>query len=173
MEKQNFLQRPGGLGPTGALKPLGMSAAQPASYMNDAISMTSRRQAYTDDVNRVFAQYNIDHGTYMRAPVNPLPYADGNITKSAEVTGLAGYNHQEMPLPERPMDMSAGQYVHETVNQVDPAMRANVQALTLLPQQNFLNNRDLQPLTMQNDYRRRDDLLLQEQVLGGSPSAPK
>ncbi len=71
------------------------------------------------------------------------------------------------------MDMSAGQYVHETVNQADPAMRTNVQALTLLPQQNFLNNRDLQPLTMQNDYRRRDDLLLQEQVLGGSPSAPK
>ena len=73
MENQNFLQRPGGLGPMPPLKPLGMAMASPASYMNDDISISARRAQYTDDVNRVFAQYNIDMGTYARSPVNPLP----------------------------------------------------------------------------------------------------
>ena len=43
MENQNFLQRPGGLGPMPPLKPLGMAMASPASYMNDDISITARR----------------------------------------------------------------------------------------------------------------------------------
>ena len=74
MEQSNFLQRPGGLGPMPPLKPLGMAAADPASYMNDNISITARRAQYTDDVNRIFAQYNIDMGTYARPPVGALPY---------------------------------------------------------------------------------------------------
>ena len=74
------------------LKPLGMAMASPASYMNDDISITARRAQYTDDVNRIFAQYNVDMGTYARSPVDALPYGDGNITKSQETTGLVGYN---------------------------------------------------------------------------------
>ena len=81
------------------LKPLGMAMASPASYMNDNISISARRAQYTDDVNRIFAQYNVDMGTYARSPVGALPYGDGNITKSQETTGLVGYNHQETPLP--------------------------------------------------------------------------
>ena len=170
MEQSNFLQRPGGLGPMPPLKPLGMAMASPASYMNDDISITARRAQYTDDVNRIFAQYNVDMGTYARPPVGALPYGDGNITKSQETTGLVGYNHQGTPLPERPMDMSQEKYLADAVNAVDPVMRANVQALTLLPQQNFLNTQELAPLNLANDYRRRDDLSLQEQVLGGTKS---
>jgi hypothetical protein len=102
--------------------------------------------------------------------VGALPYGDGNITKSQETTGLVGYNHQVTPLPERPMDMSQEKYLADAVNSVDPVMRANVQALTLLPQQNFLNTQELGPLNLANDYRRRDDLSLQEQVLGGTKS---
>ena len=78
MEQPNFLQRPGGLGPMPGLKPLVCRWQNSSAYMNDDISITARRQAYSDDVNRVFAQYNIDHGTYSRTPVNPLPYAEGN-----------------------------------------------------------------------------------------------
>ena len=151
-----------------ALKPLGMAMASPASYMNDNISISARRAQYTDDVNRIFAQYNIDMGTYARPPVGALPYGDGNITKSQETTGLVGYNHQETPLPERPMDMSQDKYLADSINSVDPIMRANVQALTLLPQQNFLNTQETSPMNLANDYRRRDDLSLQEQVLGGT-----
>ena len=150
------------------LKPLGMAMASPASYMNDDISITARRAQYTDDVNRIFAQYNVDMGTYARPPVGALAYGDGNITKSQETTGLVGYNHQGTPLPERPMDMSQDKYLADSINSVDPVMRANVQALTVLPQQIFLNTQEVSPMNLANDYRRRDDLSLQEQVLGGS-----
>ena len=149
------------------LKPLGMPMANPAAYMNDEISITARRQAYSDDVNRVFAQYNIDHGSYTRKPVNPLPYAEGNITKSAELTGLAGYNHKEMPLPERAVDLPKEEYIAETSLAMNPTMRGNVQALTVLPQQNFLNTQDPNQMMYTQDYRRADDISLQEQVLGG------
>ena len=167
MEQSNFLQQPGGLGPLPGLKPLGMPMAKPSAYMNDDISITARRQAYTDDVNRVFAQYNIDHGTYSRTPVNPLPYTEGNITKSAQPTGPAGYNHKEMPLPERPVDMPKDQYIAETGLAADPTMRGNVQALTVLPKQNFLNTQDPNQMMYTQDYRRADDISLQEQMLGG------
>jgi hypothetical protein len=162
MEQQNFLQRPGGLGPMPGLKPLGMAMASPASYMNDNISISARRAAYTDDVNRIFAQYNIDHGSYARTPVDALPYAQGNITKSPEVNGPAGYNHQQMPLPERPVDMSPEQYVMEETNNFDPVMRQNVKALTLMPQQNFYNNRTVDSQMPLVDYRTGDDLTYTE-----------
>ena len=173
MEQKNFLQRPGGLGPMPGLKPLGMPMSNPGAYMNDEASIKLRRQAMNDNVNRVFAQYNIDHGTYVRQPVDPNPYAEGNITESAQVTGPAGYNHREIPLPERPTDMSKELYVTETVNAADPAMRANVQALTMLPQQNFLNRQDVGALSLNQDYRRQDDLMLQEQVATQKNDAKK
>ena len=167
MEQANFLQRPGGLGPMPGLKPLGMPMAKPSAYMNDDISITARRQAYSDDVNRVFAQYNIDHGTYSRTPVNPLPYAEGNITKSAQPTGPAGYNHREMPLPERAVDIPKEQYIAETSLAQNPTMRGSVQALTVLPQQNFLNIQDPNQMMYTQDYRGADDISLQEQIMGG------
>lgn len=173
MEQQNFLQRPGGLGPMPGLKPLGMPMSSPGAYINDDVSINVRRKAYTDDVNRVFAQYNIDHGTYVRQPVDPNPYAEGNITESAQLTGPAGYNHREIPLPERPTDMPKEQYVVETANSADPVMRANVQALTLLPQQSFLNRQDVTAMSYSQDYRRQDDLMLQDQLASKENNASK
>ena len=167
MEQANFLQRPGGLGPMPGLKPLGMPMAKPSAYMNDDISITARRQAYSDDVNRVFPQYNIDNGTYTRTTVNPLPYAEGNITKSAQPIGPAGYNHREMPLPDRAVDIPKEQYIAETSLAQNPTMRGSVQALTVLPQQNFLNTQDPNQMMYTQDYRGADDISLQEQILGG------
>lgn len=105
MEQQNFLQRPGGLGPMPGLKPLGMPAADPSSYLNDSTSIRVRQQAAVDDVARVLAQYNIDHGDYQRRPVAPIEYGIGNMVSSAQQTGPAGYNHRGIPLPERATDM--------------------------------------------------------------------
>lgn len=173
MEQQNFLQRPGGLGPMPALKPLGMPMANPSAYMNDEISISSRRQAYLDDVNRVFAQYNIDHGEYARTPVPPATYGEGNITPSAQVTGPAGYQHRGMPLPERAVDMPEAQYLSQETNKFDPSMRLNVQALTLLPEQNFYNVKTQESLPLPQDYRRLDDLSLQEQAFRGAPNGKK
>ena len=64
-------------------------------------------------------------------------------------------------------------YVTEAVNAADPAMRANVQALTMLPQQNFLNRQDVGALSLNQDYRRQDDLMLQEQVATQKNDAKK
>ena len=64
MEQPNFFQRPGGLGPMPGLKPLACLWQSLRAYINDDISINVRRRAYSDDVNRVFAQYNIDHGPY-------------------------------------------------------------------------------------------------------------
>ena len=173
MEQSNFLQRPGGLGPMPGLKPLGMPTSDPGTYINDDVSIAGRRQAYTDNVNRVFAQYNIDHGSYVRQPVDPNPYAEGNIVESSQVTGPAGYNHKEMPLPEHAADMPKELYVTETVNAVDPVMRGNVKALTLLPQQNFLNRQDVAAMSYSQDYRRQDDLMLQDQLARKENNASK
>tara|TARA_Y100000004_G_C8769234_1_gene349953 strand:- start:169 stop:675 length:507 start_codon:yes stop_codon:yes gene_type:complete len=162
MEQSNFLQRPGGLGPMPGLKPLGMPMSNPGAYINDDVNIAARRQAYSDNVNRVFAQYNIDHGTYVRQPVDPNPYAEGNITESTQTTGPAGYNHKNMPLPNRPMDMPKEQYITEMINEADPMIRATAKALTLMPQQDFLNRQDVAAMSLNQDYRRSDDLMMQE-----------
>ena len=70
MEKFSPLQQPGGLGPVSELKPIGMSMANPASYLNDEISIRARQTQTLDNVNRVFSQYNIDHGSHLRSPWN-------------------------------------------------------------------------------------------------------
>ena len=46
-------------------------------------------------------------------------------------------------------------------------MRGNVQALTILPQQNFLNTQDPNQMMYTQDYRGADDISLQEQIMGG------
>ncbi len=144
------------------LKPLGMPMSNPGAYINDDVNIAARRQAYSDNVNRVFAQYNIDHGTYVRQPVDPNPYAEGNITESTQTTGPAGYNHKNMPLPNRPMDMPKEQYITEMINEADPMIRATAKALTLMPQQDFLNRQDVAAMSLNQDYRRSDDLMMQE-----------
>ena len=144
------------------LKPLGMPMSNPGAYINDDVNIAARRQAYSDNVNRVFAQYNIDHGTYVRQPVDPNPYAEGNITESTQTTGPAGYNHKNMPLPNRPMDMPKEQYITEMINEADPMVRATAKALTLMPKQEFLNRQDVAAMSLNQDYRRSDDLMMQE-----------
>jgi hypothetical protein len=83
------------------------------------------------------------------------------------MTGPAGYNHKDLPLPERAVDIPKEQYIAETAMAQDPTMRGNVQALTLLPQQNFLNTQDPNQMMYAQDYRRADDISLQEQFFGG------
>ena len=114
-----------------------MSMANPASYLNDDISIRARQTQTLDNINRVFSQYNVDHGSYLRTPVSPVEYGIGNVVKSNAVNGPAGYNHKEMPMPLRPEDMPKERYVMEEANKFDPTMRLNVAALSVLPQQNF------------------------------------
>lgn len=167
METFNPLQQPGGLGPLPALKALGVAPAGAGNYANSESFIRERQRAQTDSVNRVFAQYNVDHGSYTREPVSPLEYGIGNVVKSHQVTGPAGYNHQSPPLPMAPDDMPKSQYVIEEANKLDPTMRLNVGMLSLMPQQNFYNRTTEDSKIPPMDYRMSDNLSLQQQVVGG------
>ena len=171
MENFSPLQQPGGLGPVPELKPIGMSMANPSTYLNDEISIRARQTQTLDNVNRVFHQYNIDHGSYLRTPVSPVEYGIGNVVKSNEVTGPAGYTHKEMPMPLRPADMPKESYVMQEANKYDPTMRLNVAALSILPQQNFYDVTTADSKMPLQDYRMADNLSLQQQILGGGDAS--
>jgi len=167
MEEFTPLQKPGGLGPLGEMKPLGMPVSNPSLYTNSDAVIRDRQRVLNDNVNRVFAQYNIDHGSYVRAPVSPVEYGIGNIKTSNATSAPAGYNHKLPPMPNKPDDMQVGQYMFEEANLIDPTMRTNVTALTMVPTQNFYNQRTLDSQMPLSDYRMADNLSLQEQVLTG------
>ena len=71
-----------------------------------------------------------------------------------------------MPMPERAVDIPKEQYIAETALAQNPMIRGNVQALTILPQQNFLNTQDPNQMMYTQDYRGADDISLQEQIMG-------
>jgi len=71
MNGQNFLQRPGGLGPMAArVKPLGsLATGNPAMYQNTPEMIELNRATGLDNINRVYSQYQHDIGEYAREPV--------------------------------------------------------------------------------------------------------
>lgn len=155
MEKSKFLQRPGGLGPTPALQPLGGAAPQnPAMYSVTPEIIAIRRATGLDNVNRIMAQYAKDRGESSRPAVGPTNYQEGNIMPSSQVTGPAGYQHKDpMVLPERPADMSKAEYLVKEQNTMNPDLRAQMQVLTTMPEQNFYNIQDVSTSLMSQDYR--------------------
>jgi len=164
MEGQQFLQRPGGLGPMAArVKPLGSLASEiPGLYTNTPEAIDLRRSSSLDNVNRVTSQYQRDRGEYVRSAVGPTNYQEGNIMPSNEITGLHGYNHRDsLVMPERAADLSKAQYLVDTSNSMDPNLRAQMQILTSLPQQNFLNAPDPAASLMSMDFRTPGSLPLQ------------
>ena len=164
MEGQQFLQRPGGLGPMAArVKPLGSLASEiPGLYTNTPEAIDLRRSSSLDNINRVSSQYQRDRGEYVRSAVGPTNYQEGNIMPSSEITGLPGYNHRDsLVMPERAADMSKAQYLVDTSNSMDPNLRAQMQILTSLPQQNFLNAPDPSAALMSMDFRTPGSMPLQ------------
>lgn len=164
MENMNFVQRPGGLGPTSQrVKPLGTMATQiPAMYTNTPQHIEFRRATGLDDINRVDAQYRMDRGEYAREPIGPTNYEQGNIMPSQEITGLAGYNQRgDMKLPMRAADLSKGEYLVKTQNTMDPNLRAQMQILTTYPQQSFLSAQDPMANMFTQNYQMPGALPLQ------------
>jgi len=164
MENMNFLQRPGGLGPTSQrVKPLGqMATGSPSMYESTPATIELNRAIALDNINRVTSQYQTDRGERAREAVGPTNYEEGNVMPSAQITGLAGYNQRgEMKLPERAADLSAADYLVKTQNTMDPNLRAQMQILTSVPQQNFLNTPDQGALNLPNNYVMPDSLPVQ------------
>lgn len=164
MNGSNFLQRPGGLGPTAQrVKPLGsMATGVPALYQNTPEMIAINRATGLDNVNRIYAQYQKDIGEYARDPVGPTDMQPSNIVPSQQITGLAGYNHRDnLIIPERPADMSKGEFLVKTQNTLNPAMRQQMQMLTVLPQQNFLSATDPTMAALPQNYNTAGTLPLQ------------
>jgi hypothetical protein len=168
MDSSKFLQRPGGLGPNQRVKPIGSLATQiPAAYESTPESIEIRRSMTLDDINRVQAQYARDRGESAREPVGPTNYQEGNIMPSSQITGPAGYNHQDkLVLPDRAADMSKAEYLVKEQNTMDPNLRAQLQILTTLPQQNFYNVQDQTTNLMTQNYAMPDSLAFQMPMAG-------
>lgn len=164
MENMNFLQRPGGNGPTASrVKPLGTMATQvPGLYANTPQQIEFHRASNLDDINRVDAQYRMDRGEYVREPIGPTNYEQGNIMPSSEITGLPGYNQRgDMKLPMRAADISKAEYLVKTQNTMDPNLRAQMQILTTMPRQNFFNSQDPTANLFTQNYQMPGSLPLQ------------
>ena len=97
-----------------------------------------RRVAQLDNPNRVSNQIAHDRGFYSRPPVGPVEYGEGNIKKSTALTGPAGYNQRNIPLPESPDDMSQAEYMM-SLSEDNPKNRLALQQLTAVPKQTMLN----------------------------------
>jgi len=113
-----------------------MSASK---YANTPANIEVRRSTGLDDINRVYSQYQVDHGEYARPAVGPTNYQEGNIMPSQQITGPAGYNHRDpLVMPMRPADLNKAEYLVKEQNTMNPDMRAQMQMMTVLPQQKFL-----------------------------------
>jgi len=164
MNGQNFLQRPGGLGPSAErVKPIGsLASAAPALYNNTPEMIELNRATGIDDVNRVYAQYQRDRGEYSREPVGPTSAQPGNIVPSQQLTGPAGYNHRDqLVIPDRAADISKAEYLVKEQNTLNPELRNQLKILTSLPQQNFLNAPDPAAVALPNSYNTPGTLPLQ------------
>ena len=117
-----------------------------------------RRVAQLDNANRIAAQLERDRGAYVRPPVGPVEYTEGNIKKSTALTGPAGYNQKAIPLPDSPDDMSQSQYLM-SLQQGSPQQRMRMQAALAGAKQNFLNTRLQQTDYPLNTHNMMDNLM--------------
>jgi hypothetical protein len=164
MNGQNFLQRPGGLGPMAErVKPLGsLATAVPALYQNTPEMIELNRATQLDNVNRVYSQYQVDRGEHTRETVGPTDMQPGNIVPSQQLTGPAGYNHRDnLVIPDKAADLSKGEYLVKTQNTLNPELRNQLKILTSMPQQNFLNAPDPGMAMLPNSYNTAGTLPLQ------------
>ena len=110
------------------------------AYRNTAAEIQMRRIMQMDKPAAIASQYMHDRGMYERAAVGPVEYSEGNIKKSKEITGLAGYNHRDgMPIPDSPDDMNQAEYL-ASVGEQTPAVRMALQNIVGRKlKQNFLD----------------------------------
>ena len=139
-----ILPRPGENKMPAELKPLGGLAALPPGLMtaNTPLEIGIRRGVQMDDSSRIAAQIQHNRGVYTRPPVGPVEYSEGNIKKSTELTGVAGYNQKEIPFRDSADDMSQMQYM-DSIAQNSPEQRALLQQEMLNPNQYFLNTQEI------------------------------
>ena len=113
--------------------------AGPQGYINAEPIIGVRRTMALDNGARVATQVEVDKGVYSRPPVSPVEYSFGNIKKSTQLTGVAGYNQREIPITESPDDMNQQEYMLSVAQEIDPKARMALKKSTAVGQQFFLN----------------------------------
>ena len=116
-----------------------MPPVQVQQYVNSEPILGIRRTLTLDNGARIAAQVEVDRGVYSRPPVQPVEYSFGNIKKSTQLTGVAGYNQRELPIAESPDDMDQQQFMLSTAQSIDPKARMALKKATAVGQQFFLN----------------------------------
>ncbi len=117
-----------------------------------------RRVMQLDDANRIAAQLEKDRGAYIRPPIGPVEYAESNIKKSTALTGVAGYNQRNIPIPDSADDMSQAQYMQATL-QSTPEQRMRMRQALSVGKQNFLNNHPVSREYPLNTHNMMNNLL--------------
>jgi hypothetical protein len=117
-----------------------------------------RRIQNLDSGSRVAAQAEKDLGVYMRPPVPPVEYAESNIKKSTEFTGVAGYNQRNIPLKDSPDDMSQIEYLVAN-DKNNPKYRMGLRDSLSGTKQNFLNNPSVSPEYPSNMHNMVNNLM--------------
>jgi hypothetical protein len=126
---------------------MGGLAMPPGSVgLNQEPGLGIRRVMQLDNGPRVATQFARDRGLYARPAVGPVEYSEGNIKKSTALTGPAGYNQRNVPLPDSADDMSQAEYMM-SMQQATPQSRMMMQKMIQNPNQNFLNTK-----LVQQDY---------------------
>lgn len=105
--------------------------------LNQEPMLSMRRVVQLDSGPRIAGQLATDLGLRNRPPVGPAEYAEGNIKKSTQLSGPAGYNQRNIPLPESPDDMSQAEYMLSMTDET-PKARQMLRNMTMVPKQNFL-----------------------------------
>jgi|DEB0MinimDraft_6_1074348.scaffolds.fasta_scaffold14522_5 hypothetical protein len=111
--------------------------------LNQEPGLGVRRVMQLDNGSRIATQFARDRGLYARPAVGPVEYSEGNIKKSTALTGPAGYNQRNIPLPDSADDMSQAEYMM-SLQQATPQSRMMMQKVVQNPSQNFLNTKLLQ-----------------------------
>ena len=76
----------------------------------------------------------------MREAVGPVEYSEGNIKKSKEISGVAGYQHPDgLPIPDSPDDMNQAAYMMSVAEQTPQNRMALQQVIGGNLNQNFLD----------------------------------
>lgn len=118
----------------------GRKAPAVATGYNPPLMAAMRRAAILEDgaSTRVAAQAEKDRGLYQRPPVGPVEYTEGNIKKSVNLTGPAGYNQRAIPVPGSPDDMSQEEYMQSMLKS-EPKFRDKLRMAMSVPFQTFIN----------------------------------
>jgi hypothetical protein len=120
--------------------------------------MGVRRVMQLDNASRIAAQLEHDRGFYSRPAVGPVEYSEGNIKKSTELTGVAGYNQRNIPLKDSPDDMSQTDYLL-SMKQETPQQRMRMREAVSVAKQNFLNTPTTNTEYPSNSHNMVDNLL--------------